>query len=60
MLKERKKKADLVQWGPPLPSAAACLQAGVQAERSGNGRQNADYGLDNDFPGFFVFHRKSC
>ena len=26
MLKERKKKADLVQWGPPLSSAAACYR----------------------------------
>ena len=26
MLKERKKKADHVQWGPPLSSAAACYR----------------------------------
>ena len=35
-------------------------KARIQSKRSGDGRKDTDYGLDNDFPGFFVFHRKSC
>jgi|GEM_PF-6773401 len=31
-------------------------KARIQTKRSGDGRKDTDYGLDNDFPGFFVFY----
>ena len=40
--------------------SAGGSKARIQSKRSGDGTEDTDYGLDDYFPGFFVFHRKSC